>query len=98
MNESLMISDEMLDRVCEIEERHNGIVSIQRGIMELNELFNSLSILIDEQQVLLDDIENAPISFPLLCEKTLPFLFARGRTPKLVSTNEAGFKQGLKLD
>lgn len=58
MQQALMIPEVMLDKVADIEERHDGIVKIQKGVQELQELWGNLGILIDEQQEFLDKIEN----------------------------------------
>ena len=58
MQQALMIPDAMLDRVANIEERHGGILKIEQGVMDLQELWGQLAILIDEQQEQLDLIEN----------------------------------------
>lgn len=57
MQQALLIPDAMIDRIAEIEERHEGILSIEKGVKELTELWNQLSFLIDEQQEQLDNIE-----------------------------------------
>jgi t-SNARE complex subunit (syntaxin) len=51
------ISDAMLDRLAELEERHEGMVAIQKGMQELNEMWRELAVLITEQQEMLDNIE-----------------------------------------
>ena len=58
MQQALMIPDAMIDRVANIEERHMGILHIEQGVRELQELWGQLAILIDEQQEQLDFIEN----------------------------------------
>lgn len=57
MQQALMIPDAMLDRVAEIEKKHQGILNIERGVKELQELWGQLAVLIDEQQEQLDHIE-----------------------------------------
>ncbi|ETO36041.1 hypothetical protein RFI_01020 [Reticulomyxa filosa] len=48
----------VLDRVAEIEERHEGILQIEQGVRDLQEMFNQLALLVDSQQEVLDQIEN----------------------------------------
>merc|ERR1711933_476049 len=47
MQQALMIPDAMLARVANIEERHAGILHIEQGVKELQELWGQLAILID---------------------------------------------------
>lgn len=58
MQQALMIPDAMIDRVVEIEKKHQGILNIEKGVKELRELWGQLGALIDEQQEQLDHIEN----------------------------------------
>lgn len=51
------LGDEMTNRLVEIEERHEGMLKIQKSIKELQEMWQELNILITEQQELLDNIE-----------------------------------------
>ena len=58
MQQALMIPDAMIDRVIEIEKKHQGILNIEKGVKELQELWGQLASLVDEQQEQLDNIEN----------------------------------------
>ena len=58
MQQALMIPDAMIERVADIETRHRGILNIEKGVKELQELWGQLAVLIDEQQEQLDYIEN----------------------------------------
>ena len=58
MQKALMIPDAMIDRVVDIEKRHQGILNIEKGVKELQELWGQSAVLIDEQQEQLDHIEN----------------------------------------
>lgn len=58
MQQALMIPDAMLDRVADIEKRHQGILNIEQGVKELQVLWGQLAILVDEQQEHLDHIES----------------------------------------
>lgn len=57
MQQALFIPDAVIDCVANIEEKHDGILSIERGVQELQELWNQLGILIDAQQEDLDCIQ-----------------------------------------
>jgi len=57
MQQALMIPDAMIDRVVDIERRHEGILSIEKGVRELQELWTQLAVLVDDQQEALDRIE-----------------------------------------
>merc|ERR1712129_687241 len=50
-------SDQLLGRLTELEEQHNGMLKIERSVKELNELFQELNILIIEQQDLIDNVD-----------------------------------------
>ena len=52
------VSDQMQDRLAELEARHNGMMQIEQGVKELQEMWNELHTLIIEQQEILDNIEN----------------------------------------
>eukprot|EP01083_Nonionella_stella_P096580 271552_1 len=58
MQQALMIPDAMIDRVADIEKRHQGILNIEKGVKELQELWGQLAVLIDDQQEELDHIES----------------------------------------
>eukprot|EP00483_Globobulimina_turgida_P001306 UN01308 len=58
MQQALMIPDAMIDRVVDIEKRHEGILNIEKGVRELHELWGQLAVLIDDPQEQLDHIEN----------------------------------------
>merc|ERR1711920_129054 len=51
-------SDQLLGRLTELEEQHNGMLKIERSVKELNELFQELNILVIEQQDLIDNVES----------------------------------------
>jgi len=53
---NLEISDAMMDRIVELEERYEGMLRIEQSIRELQELWQELYIMITEQQELLDNI------------------------------------------
>jgi len=57
MQQALMIPEAMLDRVVDIERRHEGILNIEKGVKELQELWTQLAVLVDDQQEMLDHIE-----------------------------------------
>ena len=50
-------SDQLLDRVAEIEDRHQGMLKIEKSIKELHELWIELNVMVTEQQENLDRIE-----------------------------------------
>jgi len=52
------VSDEMLDRLAEIEERHEGMKRIAKNIQELHAMFEELHLLVSEQGEMLDNIEH----------------------------------------
>merc|ERR1711869_1080 len=53
-----MLENEMEYRQAVIEERDEGIEAIQNSIGEVNEIFQDLAVLIDQQGGQIDDIEN----------------------------------------
>ena len=57
MQQALMIPEAMLDRVVDIERRHEGILNIEKGVRELQELWTQLAVLVDDAQEQLDKIE-----------------------------------------
>ena len=55
--EGMAAADALLDRVAEIEDRHKGMLKIERSIKELHELWMELNVMVSEQQEHLDRIE-----------------------------------------
>lgn len=53
-----LISDNLQDVIRVIEERHLDILNLERGVLEIHELWKELSKLVDLQQESLDNIEN----------------------------------------
>lgn len=51
-------NDELLNRLTDLEQQHNGLLKIERSVQELNQLFNELNVLVIEQQDLIDHIDN----------------------------------------
>lgn len=54
----LLISENLEEVVRDIEERHLGILQLERQVLEVYELFKDLATLVDIQQDSLDVIEN----------------------------------------
>jgi len=50
-------ADALLDRVVEIEDRHQGMLKIEKSIKELHELWMELNVMVSEQQEHLDRVE-----------------------------------------
>lgn len=55
--EGFAASDITLDRLHELEDRHQGMMKIEKSIKELHELWNELNVMVTEQQENLDRIE-----------------------------------------
>ena len=55
--EGMAAADALLDRVAELEDRHQGMMKIEKSIKELHELWNELNVMVTEQQENLDRIE-----------------------------------------
>ncbi|SPQ97508.1 t-SNARE coiled-coil homology domain-containing protein [Plasmodiophora brassicae] len=51
------LDDRMIDVVHEIEDRHKGMLAIEQGVKEIQELFQDMACLVDLQQETLDVIE-----------------------------------------
>eukprot|EP01084_Bolivina_argentea_P280832 480340_1 len=49
-------SDALVDRLAELEERHQGMLKIEKSIKELQEMWMELNVLVTEQQEMLDMI------------------------------------------
>eukprot|EP00484_Ammonia_sp_Unknown_P018232 CAMPEP_0197034514 /NCGR_PEP_ID=MMETSP1384-20130603/12607_1 /TAXON_ID=29189 /ORGANISM="Ammonia sp." /LENGTH=338 /DNA_ID=CAMNT_0042464457 /DNA_START=34 /DNA_END=1050 /DNA_ORIENTATION=- len=49
-------SDALMDRLAELEDRHQGMIKIEKSIKELQEMWMELNVLITEQQEQLDHI------------------------------------------
>jgi t-SNARE complex subunit (syntaxin) len=58
LREALGVSDQALDAVAELEERHERMRAIEQGVREVLELFQDLAIMIDQQQETIDHIES----------------------------------------
>lgn len=53
-----LISENLLDAVAEVEERHSEILKLERQVQEVFELFRDLATLVDLQQESLDVIDS----------------------------------------
>jgi len=51
------VPDAMIDRLVEIEERHEGILNIQSGVKEIQEMWQDLSLLVDARAEMMDQVE-----------------------------------------
>eukprot|EP01084_Bolivina_argentea_P134958 237897_1 len=49
-------SDALVDRLAELEDRHQGMIKIEKSIKELQEMWMELNVLVTEQQEMLDHI------------------------------------------
>merc|ERR1712083_634584 len=49
-------SDALVDRLAELEDRHQGMLKIEKSIKELQEMWMELNVLVTEQQEMLDQI------------------------------------------
>ena len=54
---SAIISDDLDEALHEIEERHKSILSLEKQVLEIYQLFQDLATLVDLQQETLDVIE-----------------------------------------
>jgi len=57
LQQLMEVPDAMVDRLVEIEERHEGILHIQKGVKEVQEMWQDLSLLIDAQAEMMDQVE-----------------------------------------
>lgn len=57
LQQLMEVPDAMVDRLVEIEERHEGILNIQNGVKEIQEMWQDLSLLVDAQAELMDQVE-----------------------------------------
>lgn len=58
LREVMGISDQALEAVAELEERHERMKAIEQGVKGVLELFQDLSLLVSEQQEHLDNIQS----------------------------------------
>merc|ERR1739842_130379 len=49
-------SDALIDRLAELEDRHQGMLKIEKSIKELQEMWMELNVLVTEQGEMLDQI------------------------------------------
>ncbi|GKA59740.1 RNA-directed DNA polymerase, eukaryota, reverse transcriptase zinc-binding domain protein [Tanacetum coccineum] len=49
--------EEVVDTLAEIQERHDAVIEVERKILELQQIFMDLAILVDAQGEMLDSIE-----------------------------------------
>jgi len=57
LKEAMGLSDVLIEAVAELEERHERMRKIERGVREILELFQDLATLVELQQEYLDHIE-----------------------------------------
>eukprot|EP01083_Nonionella_stella_P044444 119668_1 len=55
--EGMAAADALLERVHELEDRHQGMMKIEKSIKELHELWMELNIMVTEQQEHLDRVQ-----------------------------------------
>ncbi|KAL4591901.1 hypothetical protein LXL04_004876 [Taraxacum kok-saghyz] len=48
---------QVIDTLAEIQERHDAVIEVERKLLELHQIFSDLSILVDAQGEILDNIE-----------------------------------------
>lgn len=66
--------EDAMNALTYIEFRHQGILKLEKSIQELNQLFQDMSILIDTQQEIIDNIEtnvNTSVSYTKTAVKEL---------------------------
>lgn len=56
-NAMMQMDDQLVDAVKDIEDQHKGMVKIEQGVREIQELFQDMAVLVDLQQETLDVIE-----------------------------------------
>ncbi|WOG98221.1 hypothetical protein DCAR_0417562 [Daucus carota subsp. sativus] len=49
---------QIMGTVAEIQERHNAVMDIEKKLLELNQIFLDMAVLVDSQGDMLDNIEN----------------------------------------
>ncbi|GJS03332.1 syntaxin/epimorphin, conserved site-containing protein, partial [Tanacetum coccineum] len=49
--------EEVVDTLAEIQERHDAVIEVERKLLELQQIFMDLAILVDAQGEMLDSIE-----------------------------------------
>ena len=49
---------QILDTVAEIQERHDAVKELERKLLELHQIFLDMSVLVEAQGEMLDNIEN----------------------------------------
>ena len=49
---------QILDTVNEIQERHNAILELERKLLELNQVFFDMSVLVEAQGEMIDNVES----------------------------------------
>jgi syntaxin 1B/2/3 len=49
---------QILDTVAEIQERHDAVQELERKLLELHQIFLDMSVLVEAQGEMLDNIEN----------------------------------------
>lgn len=53
----MQMDDQLVDAVKDIEDQHKGMLKIEQGVREIQELFQDMAVLVDLQQETLDVIE-----------------------------------------
>eukprot|EP01023_Acetabularia_acetabulum_P037553 TRINITY_DN35694_c0_g1_i14.p3 TRINITY_DN35694_c0_g1~~TRINITY_DN35694_c0_g1_i14.p3 ORF type:complete len:165 (+),score=36.07 TRINITY_DN35694_c0_g1_i14:2-496(+) len=55
--QALLSGNKVADTVAEIEERHRAVRELEEGLLELHQMFLDMSILVEEQGAILDNVE-----------------------------------------
>jgi syntaxin 1B/2/3 len=49
---------QLLDTLNEINERHAAVKELNKGLLELSQMFTDMAVLVEQQGVMIDNIEN----------------------------------------
>jgi syntaxin 1B/2/3 len=55
---SCMFGVQLLDTLNEINERHAAVKELNKGLLELSQMFTDMAVLVEQQGVMIDNIEN----------------------------------------
>jgi syntaxin 1B/2/3 len=53
-----MFGVQLLDTLNEINERHAAVKELNKGLLELSQMFTDMAVLVEQQGVMIDNIEN----------------------------------------
>ena len=74
-----MLSLQVEDTLAEIQERHDAVKELEKGLLDLHQVFLDMAVLVEAQGEMLDNIEAQVTFLHVLCGACMRACVAKGR-------------------